>query len=208
MKRTRITLAALSATLIVGACATSMQTGDAQYREKATAMMKSDFKAKGIAGLERLQEDKVQATCNATGNSPAPNVATTLQAEQLATVKLPADGNLMGDWKSGDKIAQNGRGFTWNDKEGPAGGGCYNCHQIAPTESSFGSIGPSLYQFGKIRGSGPEVQKYVYSKIYNAKAFNACSSMPRFGYVEALDVDQIKDLVALLLDPQSPVNSK
>jgi sulfur-oxidizing protein SoxX len=208
MRKARITLAALTATLIVGACAGTMQTGDAQYRQKATAMLKSDFKAKGIAGLERLDEDRVQSTCNATGNAPAPDVANALQAEQLATVKLPADGNFMGDWKSGDKIAQNGRGFTWSDKQGPAGGGCYNCHQIAPTESSFGSIGPSLYQFGKIRGNGPEVQKYIYSKIYNAKAFNVCSAMPRFGYVGALDEQNIKDLVALLLDPQSPVNSK
>lgn len=208
MKKTSLTLAALTATLIVGACASNMQQSGGNYRAKATAMLKSDFKASGIAGLERLDEDHVQATCNATGNAPAPDVANKLQAEQLTTVKLPADGNFMGDWKAGDKIAQNGRGFTWRDKPGPAGGGCYNCHQIAPTESSFGSIGPSLYQFGKIRGNGPEVQKYVFSKIYNAKAFNVCSAMPRFGYVGALDEQNIKDLVALLLDPESPVNSK
>jgi len=214
MKKTTITLAALTASLLVGACASNMQSSGNQYREKAIAMMKTDFKAKGIAGLDRLEEDKVMAACNASGNAPAPDVATRLQAEQLATIALPADGKYLGDWKEGEKTAQRGRGMTWADEKDktrrgePNGGGCYNCHQIGPNESSYGSIGPSLYQFGKIRGYGPEVQQYVYSKIYNAKAFNACSSMPRFGYAEALDEDQIKDLVALLLDPESPVNAK
>jgi sulfur-oxidizing protein SoxX len=115
----------------------------------------------------------------------------------------------MGDYKSGENIAQSGRGFTWSDKpENPAGGNCYNCHQISPKETSFGTLGPSLYQFGKLRGSGPDMQKYVYSKIYNAKAFLACSNMPRFGHAGALTEQQIMDLVALLLDPESPVNKR
>ena len=86
------------------------------------------------------------------------------------------------------------------------GGNCYNCHQIAPKELSFGTVGPSLYQFGKLRGNGPDIQKYVYGKIFNAKAFNLCSEMPRFGHVGALNEQQIRHLVALLLDPESPVN--
>jgi sulfur-oxidizing protein SoxX len=130
-----------------------------------------------------------------------------MQNEQLATVKYPADGVLMGDWKKGESLAQSGRGFTWTDKPGlPVGGNCYNCHQISPKEISFGTIGPSLFQIGKIRGNTPEMQKYVYSKIYNAKGYNLCSDMPRFGHVGALTPEQIKDLVALLLDPESPVN--
>jgi sulfur-oxidizing protein SoxX len=32
--------------------------------------------------------------------------------------------------------------------------------------------------------------------------------MPRFGHVGALVDSQIKDLVALLLDPESPVNKQ
>ncbi|HET6720043.1 MAG TPA: sulfur oxidation c-type cytochrome SoxX, partial [Rhodocyclaceae bacterium] len=106
-----------------------------------------------------------------------------------------------------EKLAQSGRGFTWTDQPGlPTGGNCYNCHQISPKELSFGTVGPSLYHLGKNRGSSPEMQKYVYSKIYNAKAFHLCSEMPRFGFIGALEEKQIKDLVALLLDPESPVN--
>ena len=204
--RKTTTLAALGTALILAACAGTTQQADSNYRDKAIAMLKSDFQAKGIAGLERLDEDKVQATCNQTDNKPSPDAAKKLEAEQLATVKLPADGNYLGDWKAGEKIAQSGRGFTWSDKPENRGGGCYNCHQIGPKETSFGSIGPSLYQFGKLRGYGPDMQKYVYGKIYNSKAFNLCTQMPRFGYVGALDEKNIKDLVALLLDPESPVN--
>jgi sulfur-oxidizing protein SoxX len=195
-----------SLALVLGGCAGTAQQSDGQYRAKAIAMLKSDFKPRGIAGLERLDQDKVQATCNETNNAPSPEIAKRLEAEQLATIKFPADGALLGDHKEGEKIAQSGRGFTWSDKPENRGGGCYNCHQIGPKETSYGTIGPSLYQFGKLRGYGTDVQKYVYSKIYNAKAFNACSSMPRFGYVGALDEKNIKDLVALLLDPESPVN--
>ena len=45
------------------------------------------------------------------------------------------------------------------------------------------------------------MQRYVYGKIYNAKAYNLCSQMPRLGYSGTLTPEQIKDLVALLLDP-------
>jgi sulfur-oxidizing protein SoxX len=180
---------------------------DADHRARALEIIKRDFKPRGQAELSRLETDGLQSICNRTGNTPPASIATQMQNDQLATVKLPADGKLMGSWAAGEKLAQSGRGFTWTDQPGlPVGGNCYNCHQINPKELSFGTIGPSLYQFGKIRGNTPEMQKYVYEKIYNAKAFNLCSDMPRFGHVGALTPDQIKDLVALILDPESPVN--
>jgi len=63
-----------------------------------------------------------------------------------------------------------------------------------------------LYQFGKARGYSEGVQRYAYGKIYNAKAYNLCSEMPRFGHTGSLTDAQIRDLVAYLLDPASPVN--
>lgn len=180
---------------------------DALHRSKALEIIKRDFKPRGQADLDRLAEDGVQAICNRTGNNPPEAIAKTLEAEQMASIKWPADGKLLGDWKRGEQIAQSGRGFTWSDKPGlPVGGNCYNCHQISPKELAYGTVGPSLLHFGKLRGNTPEMQKYVYAKIYNAKAFNLCSEMPRFGRVGALNEQQIKDLVALLLDPESPVN--
>jgi len=113
----------------------------------------------------------------------------------------------MGDWREGERIAQSGVGKQFTDAPTrPAGGSCYNCHQLSPQEASFGTLGPSLRQFGKLRGNGQEIQRYVYGKIYNAKAYNLCSQMPRLGLSGTLTEEQIKDLVALLLDADSPVN--
>ncbi|MDO8931704.1 MAG: sulfur oxidation c-type cytochrome SoxX [Rhodocyclaceae bacterium] len=204
MKNTCKTIAAV---LVGSAIAVAANAEDRNYRAEAIAMIKKDFRTKGSAGYERIQEDGLQAVCNRSGNMPPPAIAHQLEQDQLATVKLPADGKLMGDWKAGEKIAQSGRGMTWSDPAGiPGGGNCYNCHQLDPKEKSFGTIGPSLYQFGKLRGNTPETQKYVYSKIYNAKAFNLCSQMPRFGHSGAIGEKEIRHLVALLLDPESPVN--
>ncbi|MBE7459056.1 MAG: sulfur oxidation c-type cytochrome SoxX [Zoogloeaceae bacterium] len=194
---------------LAASLAGTVALADGDYRAEAIAMMKHDFKTKGIATADRVNEDGVQAVCNRSGDHPPKAIAERLEKDQLESIRYPADGKLMGDWKAGEKLAQSGRGMTWSDKAGvPGGGNCYNCHQIGPAETSFGTVGPSLYQFGKLRGSGPDMQKYVYGRIWNAKAFNLCSAMPRFGHVQALTEAQIKDLVALLLDPQSPVNSK
>ncbi|TSA12208.1 MAG: sulfur oxidation c-type cytochrome SoxX [Betaproteobacteria bacterium] len=195
---------------IVFASAFAVQAQD--YRGKAVANMQRDFHTRGIAHKDRLDEDVLQNICNRSDNKPPKAMAETLQNDQLRDIEYPADGKFLGDWKSGEKIAQRGRGMTWSDKLAktsrgePNGGSCYNCHQIGPKETSFGTIGNSLFHFGKIRGYGPDTQKYVYGKIYNAKAFNLCSKMPRFGHSETLTEEEIKDLVALLLDPKSPVN--
>src|SRR5262249_33262174 len=150
--------------------------------------------------------DAVQQACNLSANAPAEDVAKKLETAQLAAIPFPA-GNLLGDWKRGERLAQSGRGLQWND--GPkdaAGGSCYNCHQLAAQEPSYGTIGPSLHGFGKLRGNSPEMQKYAYGRIYNSKAYNLCSQMPRLGHSGTLGEQQIKDLVAYLLDPASPVN--
>ena len=200
------TIVFIAATL---SCSAALADEVRNYRAEAVAMMQRDFRTRGIATADRIYEDGLQALCNRTADNPPKDIAARLEKDQLEDIKYPADGKLMGDWKAGEKLAQSGRGMTWSDKAGvPGGGNCYNCHRIAPAETSFGTIGPSLYQFGKTRGSGPDMQKYVFGKIWNAKAFNLCSAMPRFGHAGALTEAQIKDLVALLLDPQSPVNSK
>jgi sulfur-oxidizing protein SoxX len=187
-------------------CWSVAQAAD-NYRAEAIAVIKRDFHDKGQATLDRLENDAVQHVCNKYSNKPPQELQHFLEREQMATVKYPADGQLLGDWKSGEKLAQSGAGFTWTDRPGlPVGGNCYNCHEISPKELSFGTLGPSLRNFGKIRGNTPDMQKYVYSKIFNSKSYNLCSAMPRFGHIGALSEQQIRDLVALLLDPASPAN--
>lgn len=170
------------------------------------ALMHKNFHARGSAGLDRLHSDAVQDACNLYANNPPEALAKTLEGAQFKAIPFPA-GSLMGDWKRGQQIAQSGRGLQWND--GPkdtAGGSCYNCHQLSPSEASYGTLGPSLLGFGKLRGQSPEMQKYAFGRIYNSKAYNACSAMPRLGHSKTLNEQQIKDLVAYLLDPESPVN--
>lgn len=174
--------------------------------DQITTLMKRDFRDRGQAKMDRVQLDEVQRLCNLHADNPPPELAKRLEEAQLKTVNFPS-GNLLGDWKKGERIAQSGRGSMWSDKPGvQEGGSCYNCHQLSPKVEAFGTLGPSLAGFGKLRGNSPEIQKYVYGKIYNAKAYNACSHMPRLGYAGTLTEEQIKDLVALLLDPASPVN--
>ena len=182
---------------------------DAELDAETVTIIKRDFRDKGIAKVERLNQDDVQALCTKYIDKPPRKDMERLQTEQENAIKWPADGKYMGDWKAGEKLAQSGSGMTWSDKpEAPAGGNCYNCHQLSAKEIAYGTIGPSLLHFGNTRGTSEGIQRYTYGRIYNAKAYNLCSNMPRFGHMGILTEAQIKDLVALLLDPESPVNKQ
>lgn len=178
--------------------------------EEINQLLLASFKDKGIAKLERVNQTELQKACSLAETAPgglSDAKRTELQNAALAAVKFPADGKYLGDWKAGEKLAQNGRGFQFSDKEGTAAGGnCYACHQLAPQEVAYGNIGPSLYQYGKLRGNSEEIMKYTWVKIWNSHAYNACSNMPRFGAEGILTETQIKDAMALLLSPDSPVN--
>lgn len=182
---------------------------DAAARAHLEQVMQASFKAHGQAGLDRLKQDEVQAACSRIPeDGPLPAAAAKrLVASQQKTLVYPKDGVLLGDWKRGEAIAQNGVGKQYSDDPSkPSGGNCYACHELSRQEVSFGTLGPSLFHYGKVRGDSPAMQRYTYAKIYNPDAFTACSTMPRFGHHRILTDEQIQDLVALLLDPASPVN--
>lgn len=197
---------ALAGVALAGAASAAEKQRSA---ERVQEVMRASFKEKGQAGLDRLEQDDVQAACSRTpreGPLPA-KAARRLVAAQRAALVYPADGKLMGDWQEGEKIAQSGVGKQYSDDPQKASGGnCYACHRLSKAEVSFGTLGPSLYQYGKLRGQGAEAQRYTFARIYNPQAFTACSTMPRFGHHAILTEEQIKHLVALLLDPASPVN--
>ena len=185
--------------LLLAACAA---TGPSD--EEVKAKLKASFKERGQAKLDRLDQDETQRLCSAPISKEN---AARLEKINAATVKYPADGKLIGDWRQGERIAQSGVGKQYSDDPArPAGGNCYACHQLSKQEISYGTIGPSLYNFGKARGTSEAIQRYTWGKIYNAQAFTACSNMPRFGHNGILTEDQLRHLVALLLDPASPVN--
>lgn len=155
----------------------------------------------------RIEPDDTLKACNAMRNDVSSKEADAIIKRELAKVVYPADGKLLGDWKEGKKIANNGRGGQFSDPEGTvAGGNCYACHQLEKAEVSFGTLGPSLDGYGKDRKFDAAEAKNAYTKIYDSHAVLACSNMPRFGANKVLSEKQITDLVALLFDPESPVN--
>jgi sulfur-oxidizing protein SoxX len=216
MKRTHlIGLMAIAAGLL-SACTTSLPS-KADLDQFTQDIVARSFRAEGQAKLDRLSPDEDNRLCaesDQTGVALDAKVAEAIEARNMATIKAPTDGKFFGDWQEGEKIAQSGAGKTWTDKEGSVNGGnCYNCHQISKEELSYGTLGPSLYNYGKLRGvanpasaEAKPIVDYTWGKLQNARAYNACSSMPRFGHKGILTEAQIKNVMALLLDPASPVN--
>lgn len=210
-----VAVVATMLTLALAGCQSTPGAPDAgaPTHAEATQIIDSSFTAHGQAGLDRLQQDALQKACS----SPTPPSADTvkaLEATETAKIEPPSDGRYLGDWRAGEKLAQNGRGMTWSDKaDAPNGGNCYNCHQLSAKEISFGTLGPSLHHYGKARGvvdpASPQsaaIVRYTWGKLYDAKATNVCSLMPRFGPAHILTTKQMQDIMALLLDPNSPVN--
>lgn len=156
----------------------------------------------------RLTQDETQKVCSQAKDRPEQELASRLEKlNQTMGVVYPANGKLVGDWKKGEAIAQSGFGMRVDDDTKRANGGnCYACHQVTVKELSYGTLGPSLLGYAKLRGQSEAIVKYTYDKIYNAQAFSACSNMPRFGHNKILTPDQIADVVGLLMDPASPVN--
>jgi sulfur-oxidizing protein SoxX len=186
--------------------------------DKLTAdIVKASFRDQGIAKVDRLELDDANRECmnaDVAGKPMDEKLAKSIEEANFKTIKWPSDGKFLGDWKQGEQIAQSGRGMTWTDSANTVNGGnCYNCHQISKEEISFGTLGPSLYNYGKMRGvSNPDapeskaIVEYTWGKIWNSRAYNACSQMPRAGHKGILNEQQVKHIMALLLDPKSPVN--
>jgi sulfur-oxidizing protein SoxX len=209
-------LAVAVASLGLAGCAQGPSV--AELNQLTDTIVKASFRDQSHVKLERLTAtDETNRLCSQADVAGKPlDEATSKRIEQanLQAIKWPSDGKFLGDWKRGEQIAQSGRGLTWTDQANAENGGnCYNCHQISKEEISHGTLGPSLYNYGKIRGvSDPNsaaakpIVEYTWGKIWNSKAYNACSNMPRAGHMGILTEAQVRDVVALLLDPQSPVN--
>ena len=162
---------------------------------------------------KRLVQDKSQQICSKIGGAEL----TRAEADEVlklarASIKYPASGKLVGDWKAGDKLAHNGAGDRISrgrlEKRKENGGLCQNCHALAAGEINVGNVGPSLTGYGAQRGNSQAIVKYTYDKIYNAWHSVPCSNMPRLGATGHLTPEQVAHMVAYLLAPQSPINRK
>jgi sulfur-oxidizing protein SoxX len=208
-----MSIAAGGVAAVVAGCAAL--PAPAELDQQVKAVMKASFRDQGIAKVDRLNQDLGQAACS-SDKAPAEAVTREIESASLASIKWPAGGRYIGDWREGEKLAQSGRGLTWTDASADTrenGASCYNCHQISQQEISYGTIGPSLYNYGKQRGvknvadpAAAAIVQYTWGKLWNSKAYVACSNMPRFGHQGLLNEEQLRDIMALLLDPKSPVN--
>ena len=216
MKRSITLSLSVVAAALLAACAAPLPSS-AELDKLTQDILARSFRAQGQAKMDRLNPDEDNRLCAEADRTGVPldaKTAQAIEARNLQTVKPPSDGKYLGDHKTGEKIAQSGLGKAWNNPEGSENGGnCYNCHQISKEELSYGTLGPSLYNYGKIRGvtdpnsaAAKPIVEYTWGKLQNARAYNACSNMPRFGHKGILTEKQMKDVMALLLDPASPVN--
>jgi sulfur-oxidizing protein SoxX len=181
----------------------------AQQKPDPEAALKTAFPKMPADWASRLVGDETMQQCSASHNNPAKDVAEAIRKREQATIVYPPDNNFMGDWRTGEKLAQSGYGLRFTDypPRQANGGNCYACHQLTKAEVSYGTLGPSLSEYGKLRDFKPDAVKAAYEKIYNSHAAYPCSTMPRFGANKVLTIEQIKDAVALLMSPESPVNT-
>ncbi len=203
------TLVVLLSVVGVAAATTALaQTKPAVDPAKADAAMKAAFPKAAADWQSRLVGDQTLQECSLHRNAPPATVAKAIQEREKASIKYPPDGKFVGDWKKGEDLAQSGYGLRFTDypPRRANGGNCYACHQLTKEEISYGTVGPSLLEYGKIRKFSEADTKLAYEKIYNGHAAFPCSLMPRFGTNGVLTIDQIKDLTALLMSPESPVN--
>jgi len=204
------TISFLGATAVALVVALPVAAQDRGAAAPATidAMVKAAFPVSSPDWQKRLGQDETMRQCSAYKNNPPKDVADAIQKQAAASVVYPADGKFLGDWKKGEKLAQSGYGLRFSDypAKQPNGGNCYACHQLTKQEVSYGTLGPSLLEYGKLREYKPAEIKKAYEKIYNSHVAMPCSNMPRFGANGVLTIDQIKDAVALLMSPDSPVN--
>jgi sulfur-oxidizing protein SoxX len=170
----------------------------------------------GRLARERMTQDRIQKVCSAMLRSgQAMDRATAAKISALAdsSIKLPEGGIELGDWERGREIARSGYGYRIghrqddHDSQTP-GGNCYACHQLDPNDIAHGTLGPSLTGYGRLRGTSDAMLKHTYQILYNPHLFFPCTNMPRFGHNGTLTQDQILDVMAYLLDPESPVNQE
>jgi sulfur-oxidizing protein SoxX len=170
----------------------------------------------GREARARMTQDRIQKVCSAMGRSGQDMdraTAAKISALADASIEYPEGGIELGDWERGREIARSGYGYRIghrvddHDSQTP-GGNCYACHQLDPNDIAHGTLGPSLSGYGRLRGTSEAMLKHTYQILYNPHLYFPCTNMPRFGHQGTLTPEQIRDVMAYLHDPESPVNQE
>lgn len=199
----------LAVVAVAATVSTSAESGSQSKAKTVESVWLESMVAKNHVGLDRVNQTALQRACsNADSQVVSDTEREQLRQDAAKSVVYPADGVFLGNWQQGEAIAGNGKGMQWSDDPSePNGGNCYACHQMSPDEVAYGTVGPSLRNYG-MRGVSEAMLKYTWAKIWNPQVYLVCSHMPRFGDAGILDEQQIRDVMAYLFDPASPVNRK
>ena len=189
-------------------------------QEEVRELMKSGF-SNDPRFAWKLNKDEAQKICSQYPSRESMPASAIQKVIELSTsgISYPQWGIYWGDWKEGKKLVESPRGgrfasYGFSDNPADKGGNCYACHLIEKGMPG-GTMGPNLYQYGKRWNitkenmNSPETiekLRIVYNIIYNSWSAFPCSSMPRFGYHGSLSSNDVANIVAFLLHPESPVN--
>ena len=161
-------------------------------------MMKASFRDEGIAKADRLRSGPGSVRMFVRRRRRPPEVAKRVEAEALASIRWPAGGQYFGDWVAGEKLAQSGRGMTWYRRERRHRGQRGPVLQLPPARQE-GDLArhdrPEPLQLRQEPGReerdrpvvGGRSSSTPRGKLWNSKAYAACSNMPRFGHMQLLE---------------------
>ena len=185
---------------------------------QAPTMMKASFRDQGIAKVDRLQQDAGQRACSSAERRPRRRRGQAhRERDRWPRSRCPPAARYLGDWREGEKLAQNGRGMTWTDASADTDGQRRQLLQLPPDRARPRSRSAPSARACTTTAScaacrdpaDPAAAPIVAVHLGQAverQGLHACSSMPRFGHAGLLNEDAAADLMALLLDPKSPVN--
>jgi sulfur-oxidizing protein SoxX len=207
----KVTVLMMPTGFLATGCVSAQNTSSSDIDSLANKYLAQSYLPGPGQELDRIKQDETQKVCSKYRNNLPVTLDKELIEREQKNIKYPASGKMMGDWKEGEKyfkaLFRGAIGSFEPDRPGmDRGGNCYACHAGDRKEVAFGNMGPSLSEYGKLRGHVDAIVKYTYEKIYNPQAFVACSNMPRLGHGGHLTPEKIADITAYLVSPESPLN--
>ena len=181
-----------------------------QTAPTADAAVKAAFPTAPADWASRLTADETMRSARRTGTARRRRSRTRSSKREQASIVYPPDNNFMGDWQKGEALAQSGYGLRFTDY--PArqanGGNCYACHQLTKAEVSYGTLGPSLSEYGKLRDFKPDAVKATLREdlqfARRVRLLDHAALRRQQGADHRADQGHA---VALLMSPESPVNT-
>jgi sulfur-oxidizing protein SoxX len=154
----------------------------------------------------RLTQDETQKVCSQYRNARRkmlPQRSSLASRGQSSIRRRPADGRLEERREAGRERLRRPL-HRLSRRASPTAATAMPATSSPRRRSATGTLGPSLLEYGKIRKFAEADIKAVYERIYNPHAAIACANMPRLGASKFLTIDQIRDLVAYVMSPDSP----